>query len=94
MLKVSSGEAAFGPLSSGNCIALDDTGIDGVVYTVESSKWQQRADADAARADLADTQITSELCAHAPADPGQYRLVAEIAINGETGKYVSNVVTE
>ena len=94
MLQVSAGKVVFGPLSSRGCIALDGTAIDGVVYTVESSKWQQRTDEDAEWADIADTQTTSQLCAHLPADPGQYRLVAEIAIDGEIGKYVSNVVSD
>ena len=93
MLKVSAGEVVFGPLSSSSCIVLDDTDINGVVHTVESSKWQRYADADAEWADIAGTETTRSLCVYTPIAAGNYRLAAEITIDGETGRHASNVMT-
>ena len=92
-LEVSSGLISFGPESdSDGCVAVDSLAHDGVTYTVKSSKWQQRRNADWPWADVAGTAATGELCPFTPSDPGHYRLVAEVELDGETGHYASNTL--
>ena len=43
-------------------------------------------------ADVEGTETTGEVCAHSPAGTGQYRLVVEMDIDGEAGRYASNVI--
>ncbi len=91
LLDVSPGAISFGPLSSGDCIGMSDMALDGIRYTIKSSKWQRSAGVNVDWADIDGTQKTGEVCAHTPSGPGQYRLVAEIAINGEVGSYASGM---
>ena len=91
---VSDGTVQFLFFRAGGCIRIGNTTINGVTYTIHSSKWQQRAVADRAWMDIPGTENTGSLCAHSPTEPGQYRGVAEISINGERGKYsTKNVLT-
>ena len=91
---VSNGQVQYGSLSSGGCLTIGNTLIDDVSHTVHSSKWQKRTSAEDPWTDVPETDRTGEICAHAPAEPGQYRAVAEISIDGERGMYASsNVVT-
>ena len=68
------------------CIQLSNTSVGGVVYTVHTSKWQRRA--GTTWVDIAGTE-RGGLCAYSPTSPGEYRLVAEITIGGERGRYAS-----
>ena len=92
VLSVSSGSVSFGPLSSGGCIGLVDTTLDGVTYSIGGSRWQTREAAGGDWADVGGTATTGEICAYTPSAPGEYRLVAEITIDGETGRYMSNTL--
>ena len=91
-IEVSAGRVAFGPLSSANCIVIDDLTVNDVLYDVDTSKWQTRADANGTWADIADTDETGEICAYTPTAAGQYRLAVDMEIDGEAGKYASNVL--
>ena len=51
-----------------------------------------RADSNSAWADVADTAEEGRVCALDPSEPGEYRLVAEVTIDDETGMYASNVM--
>ncbi len=92
MLSVSPGQVRFGPVSSSDCIAVENVFIDGTHFAVLQSKWQTRAGPDAEWDDIEGTQTVGELCAHAPSAPGEFRLVAEITIDGKTGQYASNIL--
>ncbi|MCY3841476.1 MAG: hypothetical protein OXH09_23010 [Gammaproteobacteria bacterium] len=95
ILEVSSGSISFGAEEdSDGCIAVDDLAYDGVAYTVRSSKWQRRPNADWPWADVAGTAKTGEVCPHTPEEPGHYRLVVEMEVDGETRQHASNVHVE
>ena len=91
-LSVSAGRVNFGPLSSAGCIAIEDLTVNDILYDVDVSKWQTRADAAGTWADVEGTGTTGEVCAYSPAGTGQYRLVVEMDIDGEAGRYASNVI--
>ena len=78
----------------GSCIDLTGSTVldNGVPYILISSKWQTRANSSDAWADIPDTSESGRLCAYDPVDPGEYRLVAEISIAGQVGKYSSNIL--
>ena len=95
ILSVSSGLVSFGgETDSDGCIAVDGLEHDGTRYTVRSSKWQRRPNADWDWSDVAGTAATGEVCPHTPSEPGHYRLVAEIEVDGEAGRYASDVLIE
>ena len=87
---VSEGSVQFEHLSSEGCIDLDSQMLVGVSYTVHDSVWQARADEAAEWADLAGTEKTGSLCAYSPTEPGAYRGVADITIDGIPGLYSSS----
>lgn len=91
-LSVSAGRVDFGPLSSAGCITINDLSVNDILYDVDVSKWQTRPDAAGTWADVEGTETTDEVCAYSPAETGQYRLVLEMDIDGEAGKYASNVI--
>ena len=92
-LEVSSGVISFArETDSDGCIAVADLEHDGVTYTVQSSKWQWRSNADWPWTDVAGTAATGELCPHTPSEPGHYRLVAEIEVDGQTIQHTSNTL--
>ena len=96
MLSVSPGEVRFGTISAngGGCIGLEDATIDGTDYTIAHSKWQVRVSSDAEWADIKGTEMIGKICSYTPFTPGEYRMVTEIIIGGETGKYASNIMTQ
>ena len=94
LFSVSSGEVTVGPISSSGCIGMEDVVFDGVHYAVVSSKWQSRATPNAEWTDISGTETTGELCAYTPTNAGEYRLVAEIRIDGELGIYSSNIIVK
>ena len=94
ILAVSSGTVSFGAEDdSEECIAVTDLEHDGVTYTVASSEWQWRANADWPWSELG-TAATGEVCPHTPSEPGHYRLVVEMEVDGETRLYTSNVLVQ
>ena len=92
LLSVSPGRVTFGPVSTAGCIGLEDAVIDGTHYAVVNSGWQTRASPDAEWAGVEGTRTTGQLCAYAPPATGEYRLAAEIRIDGELGRYSSNAI--
>ncbi len=92
-LIVSNGRVQFLFASAGRCINLD-ANINGVRYITHYSKWQRREDANSPWIDIPDTKKDGGLCSYAPTRSGQYRLLCEISIDGERGKYASsNILT-
>ena len=85
-LRVSDGRVQFGFASAGQCIVLSNSSINGVVYTAHTSKWQRSA--GSSWVDIPGTERAG-LCSYSPTNPGEYRLVAEISIDGERGHYSS-----
>ena len=63
----------------------------GANYTIHSSKWQRRADAGSAWADIPGTEKQGELCGYSltAASAGEYRMVVDMTIGSERGKYSS-----
>ena len=95
LLSVSSGLVSFGgETDSDGCIAVDELEHDGTSYTVGSSKWQWRPNADWDWSDVTGTSATGEVCPHTPSEPGHYRLVAQIEVDGEAGRYASDVLIQ
>ena len=94
ILSVSPGKVTFGPVSidGGGCIGLEDAVIGDTHYAAVDSKWQTRASSDAEWTDLRGTETTGEICAYSPSRAGDYRLVVEIRIDGELGRYSSNTI--
>ncbi len=88
-LRVSAGRVQYSFFSAGGCIRLSNTTINGVTYTVHSSKWQRRADASSPWEDVADTEEQGGLCSYNPTSPGEYRMVADITIGNTRGSYSS-----
>ena len=85
-LRVSDGRVQFLFASAGQCINLSNSRINGVAYTTHTSKWQRRA--GSTWVDIPGTERAG-LCSYSPTNPGEYRLVAEISIDGERGYYSS-----
>ena len=91
-LTVSPGRVQLFFISAGRCITLSNATLNGVRYTFKSSKWQKRADSNSDWADIPGTEEEGKLCSLNPSERGEYRLVAEITIDGETRMYASNVM--
>ena len=88
-LRVSNGLVQYSFFQAGGsgCINLSNTNINGVVYTIHTSKWQRRA--GATWVDAPGTERDGAVCAYSTTSAGEYRLVAEITIDGERGHYSS-----
>ena len=94
-LRVSEGggvqyRAGFLSLSAGpgRCIYLSNSNLSGVVYTIHQSKWQRRT--GSTWVDIPGTESEEGgLCGYSATSPGEYRVVAEISIDGERGYYSS-----
>ena len=85
-LRVSNGRVQFLFSSAGNCIKLENTTINGVVYTAHTSKWQRKD--GSSWVDISSTEREG-LCSYSPTSSGEYRLVSEISVDGVRGKYTS-----
>ncbi len=84
------GGYGFEFLRTSGCISFSSRMLVGVSYTVRTSVWQARADSTAEWADLPGTEKTGEICGYNPSEPGEYRGVAEITIDGVPGLYSSS----
>ena len=85
-------EVNSGPVSSDGFIGVEDVVFDKVHDVVVSSRWQRRAAPNGEWSDLPETETAGELCAHTPTQSGEYRLVADIRIDGRRGRYSSNTI--
>ena len=92
-LSVSSGTVQLGSLSSSACLTVSSTGLDDSTYSVVTSAWQSMPRDGVEWSELSDTSTTGELCAFSPPDDDLYRLVAQMTIDGTTGKYASNIIS-
>ena len=88
-LRVSPGRVQYLFMISGECIQMGNLTINGVTHTTHYSKWQRRDDEGSPWEDVPGTMEEDGLCAYDPTSPGEYRLVCEISIGGERGKYSS-----
>ena len=84
------GRVTFSIFGSGECISIGNLTVLGAAYTVHTSKWQTRADANGPWTDIPGTTHDGGICAYSPTESGQYRGVAEISVDGTRGKYSSN----
>ena len=92
-LRVSPGRVQFLFSSAGRCIIMSSSSVNGVGYTTHTSKWQRRDSSTDPWTDISGTQRNG-LCSYSPSDPGEYRLVGEVTIDGTRGKYSSeNTIT-
>ena len=71
------------------CIETSEWNVDGVTYTLIDSRWQQR-DVGSPWTDIDGTSEEGQLCSIASSETKEYRLVANITIDGETREYASN----
>lgn len=86
-LRVSDGGVEFLVLSTTEqCITLIGISIEGSAYTTHTSKWQ-RKEGDS-WVDIEKT-LRVGLCPYSTTSAGEYRMVAEITIDGERGSYAS-----
>ena len=86
-LRVSDGGVEFLVLSTTEqCITLIGISIEGSAYTTHTSKWQ-RKEGDS-WVDIERT-LRVGLCPYSTTSAGEYRMVAEITIDGERGSYAS-----
>lgn len=90
LIEIAGGSITFGATEGSDCVDVSDLVIDDVSYTVRESKWQRRPNGDWDWTDLPDTVVSGQLCPFTPDQPGQYRLVAEMVIDGETKWHASN----
>ena len=75
------------------CVVVGGFTINNARYSIRTSKWQMRQGEDSAWSDVAGTGhanggvcgLTSDM----PLLPGEYRLVAEVKVDGVMGKYAS-----
>ena len=91
-LRVSAGGIEIHDISAGfiDCIPLDAT-VNGVRYKVHQSHWQRRVDSTSSWTDLPDTRRNGVLiCSYTPTRSGEYRLVMEMSIDGNRGRYSSS----
>ena len=91
-LQVSVGRVELGPRSSSSCVGVQDLAVNDILYDVDTSKWQKRGDADGTWTDIAGTDEAGEICPYTPTEFGRYRLAVDMEIDGEAGKYASNVL--
>lgn len=95
-LEVDTNEIKIGSKTITACEAIADTEVDGVTYTVESSKWQSRTEAGGDWTDVASTvRSDNQLCPYDPDNTLDHRLVMDIIIDSDpSSKYSSEIFSE
>ena len=86
---VSNGAVRFEYLDSDACIDLRDTMLVGTTYLVHSSGWQRRDGPEGEWQYVPGTNRSGQICAYTPTDPGEYRAVADLTIDGVRGLHAS-----
>ena len=84
---VAEGSIGLGALSTMECFPVSNFTLGGSTITVHTSHWQRRATADDAWEDLADTEVTGQVCPLSPEEPGDYRMIIDGTIDGERGMF-------
>lgn len=92
-LVVDVGSFSFAGIPYTICLPIVDLTLLGTTYNVLRSVWQMRADEADDWIDVAGTEATGQLCPYTPTDPGQYRLVGDVEVNGVLNHYSSNILT-
>ena len=92
-LRVEPGRVMFYFSNLGGCWITEGPGpgssINDVTYKFGDSWWQTRVDASSPWTEVPDTRRNG-LCPLDPAEPGEYRIIAEITIDGVAGVYTSS----
>lgn len=72
------------------CVVVGGFTINDARYSIRTSKWQMRKGEDSAWSDVSGTEHAGGACGLTPdVPPGEYRLVAEVKVDGVMGKYAS-----
>ena len=73
------------------CVVVGGFTINNARYSIRTSKWQMRKGEDSAWSDVAGTgHANGGVCGLTPdVPPGEYRVVAEVKVDGVMGKYAS-----
>ena len=81
---------AFSAVGSAGCLAVGNFTINDRTYFLSTTKWQMRKEG-IAWSDVSATERTGgEVCGlTSDVPPGEYRLVAEVEVDGVTEKYAS-----
>lgn len=90
LIEVMSGSVTFGSESSEECIAVSNLDVDGIGYTVRDSMWQWRPGEGFEWSDVPNTKVSGQICPYSPDEPGHYRVVVEIDVDGEIKRHSSN----
>ena len=90
---VESGRITLGFESTTACVEVNELNLLGITYTVLRSAWQDRASESEDWSSIDETETKLELCAYAPTESGQYRLIGDVEENGELKHYASNILT-
>ena len=91
-IEVASGRITLGLESTTACVAVNELNLLGITYTVLRSAWQYRATESEDWSTIDETETELELCAYAPTQSGQYRLIGDVEVNGVLNHYASNVL--
>ena len=84
------GAFAYAPGSV--CSSVGAFTTNNATYSIRTTKWQRRQGEDSAWSDVSGTERTgSSVCGMTPAPDmlGEFRLVAEVEVDGAMGKYAS-----
>ncbi len=83
-LTVAHGQVSLGDFALTFCLDVLAPGLSppgsGVTYTVHTSKWQRRDDANAPWTDVEGQTYEGRVCPYSPTEPGQYRLVGDLTV--------------
>ena len=81
---------AFTYVPGSGCLRVGPFTTDNVTHSIRATKWQMRKGGDSAWSDVSGTERTgSSFCGMTPDMPGEFRLVAEVEVDGVMGKYAS-----
>lgn len=58
-------------------------------FSIVESRWQRRGSEDEEWNDVAGTRTTGGACGYIPTEPGEYRLVADVVVDGVAKKWAS-----
>ena len=93
-LDVTSSQIDLDALTITDCTEVSEMVLNNTKYTVETSQWQVRDNAEDDWQDIEDTKTTRELCPYTPNDDREYRLVGAFLIDDERDYYHSNTITD
>lgn len=90
LLQIEDGVVWFGDDSiNDGCFESNSWNVDDITFSVVSSRWQERQE-DFVWKDVEGSSVNSQLCVYEPEENREYRIVADIEIDGETNEYSSN----